>query len=146
MALSNSPSGADPHNPGNPNLNAVPASQRESVNNRALAIQSAVIGGEAFTPTQITKAGPLVPAGRDAAGKMLPWVRSMMTSQEGPSLARQAVSGAASGAKSALTWAKSNPIAAMMLEGAAHEMGLDPIQLVRKVIKFGSRGKKTHVP
>ena len=54
--------------------------------------------------------------------------------------------GSGMGAKSALTWAKSNPIAAMMLEGAAHEMGLDPIQLVRKVIKFGSRGKKTHVP
>ena len=69
MALSNSPSGADPHNPGNPNLNAVPASQRESVNNRALAIQSAVIGGEAFTPTQITKAGPLVPGWQRCGGE-----------------------------------------------------------------------------
>lgn len=34
-ALSNSPSGADPHNPGNPNLDAVPESAREDVNDSA---------------------------------------------------------------------------------------------------------------
>src|SRR5271167_4660236 len=36
LMLSNSPSGADPHNAGNPNLNAVPEEEREGVNSRAL--------------------------------------------------------------------------------------------------------------
>src|SRR5271154_3419685 len=41
LAIENSPTGADPHNPGNPNLNAVPESERKSVSdtmaNTALA-------------------------------------------------------------------------------------------------------------
>ena len=37
MAIGNSPSGADPQNPGNPNLNAVPESERGNVNDNALA-------------------------------------------------------------------------------------------------------------
>ena len=67
MAIANSPSGADPHNPGNPNLNAVPTSERANVNNRALATQASVLAGQGlFSPSTITKAGPLVPAGSRA--------------------------------------------------------------------------------
>jgi hypothetical protein len=46
MALQNSPSGADPHNPGNPNLNAVPESERAGVNDAALGTQAGVLAGQ----------------------------------------------------------------------------------------------------
>jgi hypothetical protein len=46
MAIQNSPSGADPHNPGNPNLNAVPESERENVNDAALKTQAATLAGQ----------------------------------------------------------------------------------------------------
>ena len=94
-----------------------------------------------FSPTTITKAGPLVPGGRDAAtGRMLPWIESQVTGK-GPSLARQGVSGVVSGAKGAAAWLKANPVKALVLEGIARQMGIDPIQLVSKVIKLGGDGK-----
>lgn len=43
LALQNSPSGADPHNPGNPNLNAVPESEREGVNTKLATTQGVMI-------------------------------------------------------------------------------------------------------
>ena len=52
LALSNSPTGADPHNPGNPNLNAIPESEREKVNDRALGTQLSVL------PLDIAGANP----------------------------------------------------------------------------------------
>lgn len=54
LALQNSPSGADPHNPGNPNLNAVPESEREGVNDSAF-------------DTALATAPLVGPAGRAAA-------------------------------------------------------------------------------
>lgn len=94
--------------------------------------------GKAFlSPTTITKAGPLVPGGRDAAtGRMLPWIQSQV-SGKGPSLARQGVSGVVAGAKGAAAWLKANPVKALVVEGIARQMGIDPIQLVSKIIKFG---------
>lgn len=96
-----------------------------------------------FSPTTITKAGPAVPAGRDAAGRFLPWVASEV-SAKGPSMARQGVSGVVAGAKSVAEWLKANPVKAMAVETLAHELGIDPIQLAHKVLKFG--GKTTPVP
>ena len=137
MAISNMPTGADPHNPGNPNLNAVPTSERGRVNDSALATQSGVLAAQGlFSPSTITKAGPLVPGGRAATGRMLPWVRSQVT-EEGPSLARKGVSAVVSGTKDVAAWLKANPVKAVAIEGIAHELGVDPIQLARKMIKYG---------
>jgi hypothetical protein len=143
LALASSPSGADPHNPGNPNLAALPADMRESVSTGLAATQAGGLAGELFLPTNITKAGPLVPTGRDAAGRFLPWAASKVTA-EGPSLARQGVSGAVSVAKNLATWLKANPVKALAVETLAHEMGVDPIQLAQKVFKYGK--EVTHVP
>ena len=93
-------------------------------------------GKALFSPTTITKAGPLVPGGRGAGGRMLPWIESQV-SGKGPSLARQGVSGVVSGAKGAAAWLKANPVKALVVEGIARQMGVDPIQLVSKIIKFG---------
>lgn len=95
-------------------------------------------GKSLFAPTTITKAGPLVPGGRDVAtGRMLPWIKSQITG-EGPSLAKQGVSKVVSGAKDVSTWLKANPVKAVAIEGIAHELGVDPIQLARKIIKYGA--------
>jgi hypothetical protein len=89
MALGNSPSGADPHNPGNPNLNAVPESERGNVNDTAMNTAMATTPlGVAETPGLTAPKiieGAKGPAGRDAAGRMLPWV-AKKTAEEGPSL------------------------------------------------------------
>ena len=100
----------------------------------------AIAGRMLFSPSTITKAGPLVPGGRDAAGRMLPWIESQV-SGKGPSLARRGVSGVVAGAKGAAAWMKANPVKALVLEGIARQMGIDPIQLVSKVIKLGGDGK-----
>jgi hypothetical protein len=144
MALTHSPTGADPQNPGNPNLSALPPETRQAVSSSLAGTQGSVLAAEGlFSPTTITKAGPAVPAGRDAAGRFLPWVASQVTA-EGPSLARQGVSGVVAGAKSVVAWLKANPVKAMAVETLAHELGVDPIQLAHKVLKFGEG--TTHVP
>jgi len=80
LAIQNSPSGADPHNPGNPNLNAVPESERGAVNTSAMHTAIATTPLEAITTPGLT-AGKIAQArgtaGRFAAGKV---------AEEGPSL------------------------------------------------------------
>jgi hypothetical protein len=120
-------------------LPRTPGSDEEAVREGsvpALEGLSAIGLSGLFAPSTITKAGPLVPGGRAATGRMLPWVRSQVTSQ-GASLARQGVSSAVSGAKNVVSWLKANPVKAGALELFAHEFGLDPIQLARKLIKYG---------
>lgn len=69
LALSNSPSGADPHNPGNPNLNAVPESERENANNTALTYQVASLGTAPIAEAAITgSVKPLIPLAKTAIG------------------------------------------------------------------------------
>lgn len=69
LALQNSPSGADPHNPGNPNLNAVPQSERGKVNDRALGTQLASIGGGPFAEAAVTQSvKPLIPVAKSVVG------------------------------------------------------------------------------
>jgi hypothetical protein len=53
------------------------------------------------------------------------------------SLTSKAGSKAVDAAKAVETWAKANPLKAVALEGVAHELGIDPIQLTHKVIKYG---------
>lgn len=40
-------------------------------------------------------------------------------------------------AKNAEKWAKANPLKAIAVEGIAHELGIDPIQLTHKIVKYG---------
>jgi hypothetical protein len=40
-------------------------------------------------------------------------------------------------AKSVETWAKANPLKALAIEGIARELGVDPIQLTHKAVKYG---------
>ena len=46
MAITNAPSGADPHNPGNPNLNAVPPSLRQAISSSLAKQQASALVGE----------------------------------------------------------------------------------------------------
>lgn len=69
MALSNSPSGADPHNPGNPNLNAVPESERDSVNSNLAATQGVALGAEPLAEAAVTGSlKPLIPLAKTVIG------------------------------------------------------------------------------
>jgi len=69
LALQNSPSGADPQNPGNPNLNAIPESKRERVNDAALTTQMYSLGGGPFAEAALTSGiKPLVPVAKSIGG------------------------------------------------------------------------------
>ena len=46
MALANAPSGADPHNPGNPNLNALSPEMREPVSTGLAKTQASMLAGQ----------------------------------------------------------------------------------------------------
>jgi hypothetical protein len=72
--------------------------------------------GALTAPSVTTAAGPLVPAGRGAAGKFLLWVASQVTT-EGPSLARQ-------GASAAAQFVADHPLAAKAIGGALGGMGI----------------------
>lgn len=69
LAASNSPSGADPHNPGNPNLNAIPGSERGRVNDTALTTQLSSFAGAPFANAAVAgSAKPLIPIARSLVG------------------------------------------------------------------------------
>ena len=73
LALEHTPSGADPHNPGNPNMNAIPESARGDVNSR-LATISSMTTPAMGTLGEIAEEGslrPLIPYVRGAAGSYL---------------------------------------------------------------------------
>jgi len=72
--------------------------------------------GALAAPSVTTAAGPLVPAGRDAAGKFLPWIASQVTT-EGPSLARQGVS-------AATDFLSAHPLAAAALKRTLQGLGV----------------------
>ena len=70
LALENSPSGADRHNPGNPNLNAVPESERAAVNTAALKTQAATLAGQGIS----TGVEAAMPAGTRALTSALSYL------------------------------------------------------------------------
>jgi hypothetical protein len=91
MAFGAVPGGADPHNPGNPNLNALPPETRQDVSTSLAKTQAGVLAGQgagalvgkAFAPTITSET---VPTGIfNPAGKEL--VRDVMRS--GPSAANK---------------------------------------------------------
>ena len=61
---------------------------------------------------------------------------------KGPSLAKQGITKAAEAIKPAVDFAKAHPIAstisASVLEGLAHELGIDPFELAKKAVKIGT--------
>ena len=93
MAVGHVPGGADPHNPGNPNLNALPPETREGVSTSLAKSQAGILAGQgvgalagkAFAPTMTTETIPtgifnpagkelvrdVVKAGPSAANKLL---------------------------------------------------------------------------
>ena len=56
----------------------------------------------------------------------------------GATAASEAVPAVVNTAKNVLTWTQANPIKAGALEVIARELGIDPIQLTRKAIKYGT--------
>jgi hypothetical protein len=99
--------------------------------------------GRAFKPTvsMIPEASKLL----DAAGK--PIVN--MVEKEGPSAARAAGQAVVKTIKQVPAWMKAHPYKALAIEGMAHELGVDPIQLAHKILKYSSGilgGGTTHVP
>lgn len=60
-----------------------------------------------------------------------------MVEQEGPSAAQKAAQTVMKSIKSVPTWMKANPVKAAGVELAAHELGVDPIQLAHKLLKYG---------
>lgn len=111
MAFGHVPGGADPHNPGNPNLNAIPESERQSVNNRALATQAGALAG--------TGIGAGVEAG--VAKLMAPSVTRQIVSTGilgpgGKELMRESVKYG----PNAMAKALSNPAAKKILEWVGH--------------------------
>jgi hypothetical protein len=72
--------------------------------------------GALAAPSVVTKAGPLVPAGRDAAGRFLPWAASQVA-EEGPTLARQGVT-------AATDFLTAHPLAAEALKHTLRGLGI----------------------
>ena len=109
-----------------------------------------LLGGEAlkagralFKPTtsMVSETSKLL----DAEGK--PIVR--MIEKEGASAAQKAGQAVVKGIKSVPAWMKANPYKALAVEAVAREMGVDPVQLAHKMLKYGSGllGEgTTHVP
>jgi len=111
MALGHVPGGADPHNPGNPNLNAIPESERQMINNRAFATQASTLAGQGI--------GAGVEAG--VAKLMAPSVVREIVSTGilgpgGKELMRESVKYG----PSAMAKALSNPAAKKILEWVGH--------------------------
>jgi hypothetical protein len=104
LALTNMPTGADPHNPGNPNLNAVPASERQSVNNQALATQASVLAGQGGSALAGKLMAPTVTSQTIGTGILGPGGEEIMREgvKYGPSAVAKAMSNPA--ARKILEW------------------------------------------
>jgi hypothetical protein len=57
--------------------------------------------------------------------------------KKAPSVAAKTASTVVDTAQTIAKWTKENPIKAVAVEALAHEMGIDPFQLLGKVIKYG---------
>lgn len=79
------------------------------------AVQAAVSTGALAAPSVVSKAGPLIPAGRDALGRFLPSVASQV-SEEAPSLAK-------AGVQAAVDFSSTHTVAAKALASALGTMG-----------------------
>jgi hypothetical protein len=109
-----------------------------------LAGGEALKAGKAFLKPSV-KMVPEASKILDAEGK--PIIKYV--EQAGKSAAQRATQGVVTGAKNVAAWMKANPIKAVAIEGIARELGVDPIQLAHKVIKYGAGalgGATTHVP
>jgi len=94
LAVGNTPGGSDPHNPGNANMNAIPAESRDDVNDKLTTTAMLT------TPMQGLGAMADAPAAMEGLGK----VRGLT--------------------KAAWDWASANPVKTYMLWKIAEEAGL----------------------
>jgi hypothetical protein len=117
---------------------AVGEANKTAAENAALMVATEGVSGVAsklLAPTveTVSKATGLL----DAAGN--PLMKEVET--EGPSLAKQGVAKAVEVGKQVAGFAKQHPItstvSASLLEGLAHELGVDPFELAKKAVKFG---------
>lgn len=125
MALENAPSGADPHNPGNPNLNAVPESERKSVNDSAFNTQASALAGEGLGALGKLATASRIPAGA-VAEELAGGVKILRDSgtgqfvKAGPSLVGR-IPGIL---KTTYDWATANPLKAYLVYKVAEEAGV----------------------
>lgn len=94
MAVGHVPTGADPHNPGNPNLNAVPESERKMVNDRALATQASILAGQGAGALAGKALAPTITSETVPTGILGPHGEQIMREglKYGPSAVQKAIS------------------------------------------------------
>ncbi len=115
MAVANAPGGADPHNPGNPNLNALPPETRQAVSSSLAKAQAGILAGQGLgagigavgskllapsVTADIVPTGILGPSGEEFMRESLKY---------GPSAAAKALS---------------NPIAQQILKWVGHGVAM----------------------
>jgi hypothetical protein len=102
----------------------------------ALTAATGTLGGALGASSVGKAAGPLVPAGRDAAGRMLPWIASQIQTQ-GPSLAKQGIT-------AGVSLAQAHPIAAwgasLVAARLAAKLGL-PLRKVLDLVVGAAPGE-----
>lgn len=64
-----------------------------------------------------------------------PIVKEML--KKTPSIADKTASTVVDTAQAVAQWTNANPVKAVAIEALAHEMGVDPFQLLSKVVKYG---------
>ena len=93
------------------------------------AAEGAVRGAFAPTKTMVPELSNLLgPTGK-------PFFK--MVEQEGPSAAQKTAQAVVKSIKAVPAWMKANPVKAIGVEAVAHELGVDPIQLAHKLLKYG---------
>ena len=104
-----------------------------NINNEDVTIsdtsEGAVRGAFAPTKTMVPELSNLLgPTGK-------PFFK--MVEQEGPSAAQKTAQAVVKSIKAVPAWMKANPVKAIGVEAVAHELGVDPIQLAHKLLKYG---------
>jgi hypothetical protein len=111
MALSNAPTGADPHNPSNPNLSALPPEMRQQVSSSLAKTQAGALVGEGLGSAAYAGASKLL-----APTVTKEIVKMGILGPGGKELMRESVKYG----PSAMSKALSNPVAKQILQWVGH--------------------------
>jgi hypothetical protein len=115
---------------------AQPQSAAQSPDDKASNTRQMLVSGLTGMPTpNMTDADKASFAKGKAAGAVS--VPVVAGATLGATAAPEVVSSAVDKAKAVVKWASSNPIKAAAMESIAHEMGVDPIELLHKAVKYG---------
>lgn len=120
------------------------------------SVDAAKFGGEMLAGGELLRVGK---AFMKPAVSMIPETSKILDAEgrpivryveeAGKSAAQKASQAVIKGVKAIPAWMKANPVKAIAIEGIAHEIGVDPIQLAHKILKYGSGvlgAGVTHVP